>query len=88
MLKCFSGTHLEEITNETSQLGNPQDERKLHTLLTTEESKDIERRIRLPKPKNKLAGVSQLTIEKNYTSNVGTPKLRYVEQKRELEPSL
>ena len=68
-----------------AQPGNLQEESKSPTLLTTKKAKYIASRLRLLRPKQKVAGVSLLTIETNYTGNEGTPNLRDVEQKREPE---
>ena len=58
---------------------------KIHTLLTTEKSKDRARRLQFLRPIKKGAGVSRLTIETNSANNDGTTILREVEQKVELE---
>ena len=61
-LKRASGairaTYLEQRAKEAAQLVNIQEESKLHTLLTTEKSKDRARRPRFLKPIQKGAGVS------------------------------
>ena len=56
-------TYIEERAKETAKLGKIQEERKIHTLLTTKKTKVRSSRQRFLRPKLKGAGVSQLTVE-------------------------
>ena len=78
-------TYLEERSKEAAQLGNLQEERKLHNIITTEKSKDRARRLQFLRPIKKGSGGSRLTIETNTESDEGTLELRDIEQNVELE---
>ena len=58
-------TYLEERAKEAAQLGNLQEERKIHIILKNEKSKERAKRLRFIRTKQKGAGVSRLTIETN-----------------------
>ena len=78
-------TYLEERAKEAFRPANPQEYRKLHTLLTIEKAKDRPRRLQFLWPRQKVSGVLRLTIETNSDNEDGTTTLREVEKKLELD---
>ena len=77
-------THLKEISKEANQQENFQEEGKLYTILTTEKSKEKDRRLRFLWPKEKT-GVLWLKIDTEIRNDEVTPELREIEQKGQLQ---